>query len=535
MIKLLLKKQLFEIFKAYFVNTKKNESRSKASTVLYFAFFAVVMVAVMGGMFGALSYFLYPIVTVGFGWLYYAMFGIISVLLGVFGSVFSTYSGLYLAKDNDVLLSMPIPVSSILISRLLGVYLMGLLYSAVVLIPAFAVKFIFAGFTAIELLSAFLFLVLISLIVLVLSCAFGYVVARLSVKLKNRSYITVIISVAFFALYYYVYFNLSNIVRDLIGNVVFYGEQVKDKAYPVYMFGNAAEGNPLSLSICFAAVIALLVLTFYIISRSFLKIATSSNNIERIKVKNKKQKSHSRTGAMLLRELKRFTSSPNYMLNCGIGVLFMIAAAVFILIKRGDIYALVNVPFSGFDMQGLAAIIVVFGLFLLLSTNDTAAPSVSLEGKTLWQVRSLPVDTKTVLKAKYMLQILINIVPVILCTGCAVYALHPDFITAALMILLPASYTVLHALFSLYCGLHKVNLEWTNELVPIKQSMSVLFAIFGGWGYVVASGAAFYFTYRFTDVRIYFTVLLLITVSLCVALYRWINTKGVKIFENLHS
>ncbi|MBR4761833.1 MAG: hypothetical protein IK086_04285, partial [Clostridia bacterium] len=149
--------------------------------------------------------------------------------------------------------------------------------------------------------------------------------------------------------------------------------------------------------------------------------------------------------------------------------------------------------------------------------------------------RSRPIDTKTVLKAKYMLQILINIVPVILCAGCAVAALRPDFITAALMVLLPAAYTVLHALFSLYCGLHKVNLEWTNELVPIKQSMSVLFAIFGGWGYVVASGAAFYFTYRFTDVRIYFAVLLLITVSLCAALYRWINTKGVKIFENLYS
>ena len=56
-------------------------------------------------------------------------------MLGAFGSVFNTYSGLYLAKDNDLLLSLPIPVRALMASRLLGVYLMGLMYSAVVILP----------------------------------------------------------------------------------------------------------------------------------------------------------------------------------------------------------------------------------------------------------------------------------------------------------------------------------------------------------------------------------------------------------------
>ena len=34
----------------------------------------------------------------------------LAIVLGAFGSVFNTYSSLYLAKDNDLLLSMPIPV-----------------------------------------------------------------------------------------------------------------------------------------------------------------------------------------------------------------------------------------------------------------------------------------------------------------------------------------------------------------------------------------------------------------------------------------
>lgn len=68
------------------------------------------------------------------GWMYFALMGLIAILLGTFGSVFNTFSGLYLAKDNDLLLSMPIPVSVIVASRLISVYIMGLMYSAVVII-----------------------------------------------------------------------------------------------------------------------------------------------------------------------------------------------------------------------------------------------------------------------------------------------------------------------------------------------------------------------------------------------------------------
>ena len=70
------------------------------------------------------------------------------MLLGVFGSVFNTYSGLYLAKDNDLLLSLPIPVRAMLASRLLGVYLMGLMYSGVVMLPAVIVYWAVGVLTA---------------------------------------------------------------------------------------------------------------------------------------------------------------------------------------------------------------------------------------------------------------------------------------------------------------------------------------------------------------------------------------------------
>ena len=55
MLKLLLKKQLLEIFRSYYYDAKKNKARSKAATIAYIAMFAVLMVVVLGGIFTLLS------------------------------------------------------------------------------------------------------------------------------------------------------------------------------------------------------------------------------------------------------------------------------------------------------------------------------------------------------------------------------------------------------------------------------------------------------------------------------------------------
>ena len=139
------------------------------------------------------------------GWLYFALMGLIAILLGAFGSVFNTYAGLYLPKDNDLLLSMPIPVPALLASRLLGVYLMGLLYSAIVIVPAVIVYWVTAGAALPAVWGGLLLTLLISVIVMILSCALGWVVAKISQKLKHKGFLTVAVSLVFICLYYFVF------------------------------------------------------------------------------------------------------------------------------------------------------------------------------------------------------------------------------------------------------------------------------------------------------------------------------------------
>ena len=48
MLKFLLKKQLSEIFRNYFYDSKKNRARSKAGIVGYILLFVIIMAGILG-------------------------------------------------------------------------------------------------------------------------------------------------------------------------------------------------------------------------------------------------------------------------------------------------------------------------------------------------------------------------------------------------------------------------------------------------------------------------------------------------------
>ena len=80
------------------------------------------MVGLLGGMFTFLAFTLRSTIVSGYGWFYYLIFALAAVCIGAFGSVFNTYlRTVSEPSDNDLLLSMPIPVHSIMASRLLTV------------------------------------------------------------------------------------------------------------------------------------------------------------------------------------------------------------------------------------------------------------------------------------------------------------------------------------------------------------------------------------------------------------------------------
>lgn len=531
MLKLLVKKQLFEIFRSYFYDAKKNRARTKGATIGYIVMFVLLMVCLLGTMFGVLSNTMCgPLAEMGMDWLYFVIMGMMAVFLGAFGSVFSTYSGLYLAKDNDLLLSMPIPVRVIMTSRLLSVYLMGLMYSAIVILPAILVYWFTVPVTAGRILGGVVLLVDISLFVLTLSCALGWVVAKISLKLKRKSFITVIVSLVFFGLYYFVCFRSQAMITDLLLNAEDVGNRIKG-IYPLYLFGRVGCGDGVAMLIVSAVVIALLALVWYLIARSFLHIATASGNTAKTVYHEKAVKPVSADAALLRKELGRFTSSPLYMLNCGLGTVFLVVLAVLALIKGREVFLMLNALLAG--SEDFVAVLAAMCLCLLAGGNDITAPSVSLEGKSLWIAQSLPVDPWQALRAKLALHLLVTELPLVLCAVCVAAVSGAALPEIVMMLVTPMVYVVLSAAFGLFMGLKRPNLNWTSEVAPIKQGLAVFLSMFVGWLVAVALGFLYYaLMARVGAVAFLLTVTALFAV-LALVLVRWLKTSGAKIYQHL--
>lgn len=520
-----------EVFAWIYQDRKTGKNRS-AKGIMGYVILYLFLFGYLGFIFWTVADSLcQPLVSVDLGWMYMVMMGLIALALGVFGSVFNTYTSLYQAKDNDLLLSMPIPSYKILMVRLVGVYLMGLMYELIVMIPAVLVLFLNVKLPWWGYVFSILVTLMLSILILTLSCVLGFVVALIGSKLKNKTIVTVFLSLAFFAAYYVVYMKAFSFMEGMAENPGEIGNKMKSYLYPFYHMGHAAMGNGLSMLIFAGIVAALFALVYMVLSRSFVKITTTNKGETKVKYREKKAKAGNVRSALLKKELRRFLGSSNYMLNCGLGLVFMIIAAVFLLIKGDMVTEMLDLFLAG--EKDIASLIAVAAIGIMVSMNDITAPSVSLEGKNIWLVQSLPVSAADVLMAKLKLHLYLTLVPAGLLTAAVLWILKPAWYLVLLMPISVFVFVLLMALLGLVLNLIWPNLKWTNEAVPIKQSMSVMVALFGGWVIIFGLGGIYAAIWESVDPVVYLSLITVILAGLSMGLLHYVKTKGARRFETL--
>lgn len=529
MLQALFRKQMMEVFSWLYQEKKSGKHRS-AKAVAGTAVLYLLLFGFLGVMFGfAANALCEPLLTANMGWLYWCLMGLIAIFFGVFGSVFNTYSSLYQAKDNDLLLSMPIPTSRILLVRLSGVYAMGLMYELIVMIPTLLIWFAKAPFSVIGTVHVLLIPFVLSVLILVLSAILGWVVALIAAKVKHKNIITVVISLVFIVAYYYVYAMAYSFLQTLLMNLETIGSKLQTVLYPLYHMGLAAEGNIFSMLIFTIIVLVAGVITCLVLSHSFLKLATTNRGAEKNVYKEQPAKVTSTHSALLRKEFHRFTGSANYMLNCGLGIILMPVSAGALLWKAEFVRQFITMP----ALDAYVPMLATATVCLLMTMNDIAAPSVSLEGKNLWIIESLPVSGSQVLRAKLHLHLLLTLIPAIPLVIVLEWLAKPGLLYGTLIPLTSALFAVLMSEIGLALNLKIPNLNWTSEIIPIKQSAPVTVALFGGWLIVVALAGIYVLVRNVVDVSTYFILACVVIFIAAGWLHHWLMTKGVRIFETL--
>lgn len=529
MLRALVKKQLLEIFQRLLRRDSRSGKKRTRKGVLIFG---VLLLLYLAFMFSALAViFAKTMLPLEMGWFYFLMLGGMSAVFGALGSVFSTCYTLYMAKDNDLLLSMPIPVKYVILSRLLSVYLMGLFYSGMISLPAVIVYWVRGSFSPETVLGGLLLILLISAVVLSLSCMLGWVVAKAIQRLKNRSFLTVLIALALVAVYYYFYFRLMNRAETILDNALRFGRKLRDSAYPVYLLGRIGEGDFRGMLLWTAVVALVMAVIWVVMKRSFLAITTSAPSSRRIAYREKSVRQTNASAALLRKEWFRFSTSANYMLNCGLGLVFLIGFGVYLLIQGRSVLTMISVILADFD--GAVPVLLCAVGCVLAGMVDITAPSVSLEGRTIWQIQSMPVTAWQVLRAKLLLHLSVASVPTLFCL-LSVMLVSPGTPAQKLLTLSCGVLSMLLiALLGLTLGLKMPNLNWINEVIPIKQSLPVLLTVFTGMGLGLAIGGLYFLFCDFIGPTAYLSVVFLLLMAADAALLLWLRRRGVDRFQNL--
>ena len=532
MLGVLLKKEIAEVFRNFFFDRRKNKPRSKTLVILMFVIFSFLLFGMLGGSFAGMALSICGELTeAGMDWLYFDVMSGTAIVLGIFGSVFNTYSTLYLPNDNELLFSMPIPVKTIIAARLLKVYLLNIMYSGIAILPAIIVYWCVKGITPLNAAGGIMMIFIITVTVHIFTCVFGWIAAKISLKVKNKSFISVILTIAIIAAYYFFCFNTSEWVSYLTHNVEAVGNSIKNNAYILYLFGTIGSGDMLSAGLFIIINGILLALVLYVLVKTFFTIATSSGKSEKKRYTEKKARERSAFAAMLGKELSRFFSSTNYMLNCGFGIILIPAGGIILLIKGQELFDVLSESLPG--MNGLIPVLLCSSIMALASMNDMAAPSVSLEGKNIWIPQSMPAAPETVLLAKAALQFVLTVIPILIAEICALTVM-PCTVTEKLMFfIVPLVYTVFSAFFFTFLSIRFPTLEWTSEIIPIKQSLCIFISLFGSWGISLLFLIMYFLAGHLLGTEIYLAVWAVIYAAASVFLWHYLKTKGAKDFSRL--
>ena len=169
-------------------NGAKAAQKKKSATPVLFALLMLYCVVVFGFLFYMqFSQLAAAFAPAGLGWLYFAMYAIMAFALMFIGSIFLAKSQLFEAKDNELLLAMPIRPGDILLSRMVILLAYDFVFELVVAVPAALAWSMEVGFTALGAVSFVLLIVTLPLFSLAVSCLFAWLLSLLTARIRHKS------------------------------------------------------------------------------------------------------------------------------------------------------------------------------------------------------------------------------------------------------------------------------------------------------------------------------------------------------------
>ncbi len=417
---------------------------------------------------------------------------IASVLILVFG-IFKAGNMILSQKGYDLLCSLPVKQTSIVMSRFLAMYAEDLLLTLLIMLPGVTIygccvrpAMMFYGIMTVGMF-------FVPLLPLVIATLIGTVITAIASQMKHKSIVQ-----AFLMILLVVGVTISSLGIDemaeeftpeLLINFADTITQIINKMYPPAVWlGNAAVYGKIADFMLFVVISLIAILgTIVFVSRNFHGIS------QKMLVTSAKHNYHMETlnssgmlFALFIREWKRYFSSSIYVMNTIIGPILATIMSAGILITGMD-YIQNRIPLQ-LDIAGL----IPFLFAAVFSMMTTTSVSISMEGKQFWIVKTLPVSTKMLLDSKILLNISLILPFYLISEICLILALKPAVLEVVWIILIPACLIMFGVVIGISINLKLHSFDWEKEEIVVKQSASAMLGGFAGFVFSIFFAALVY-------------------------------------------
>jgi ABC-2 type transport system permease protein len=461
------------------------------------------------------------------------MLGISSLTL--FEGIYKSQGLLYDAKDNDLLMSLPITKKDILAVRIVKLILFQIVYNLLFLLPAFSVYIYFTHPNLSFYLISILMLIFLPIIPTIIAALIGSLVKLFSSNFKNKKLIQTLFSIILVFILMYFSFALQTNDNAIANNALKINDVISSIYYPIKLYIRLITNyNVIDLFQLIAISIIPLIIFIYIMSIYYFKIILKSSETN---VKNNKKyeaKVKTPLNALIFKEFKTFINSPVYILNTLFGLIILLVGSIAITLKPDLI---INITQNEINLEALNQNIYLYyiaGLIFILCLTSITSSSISLEGKYFNILKSLPVSFKDIILAKLVNSLNI-IYPFVLISDLFIIVHFKLSLINIIYILLVSIFIpILIGLVGLLINLKYPKMHFKNETEVVKQSISVVISVYLGMGIAIALISIYLYFNQYLSSNVVIISEILLIVLFDYILYKFILNKGESLFRKIN-
>jgi ABC-2 type transport system permease protein len=123
-----------------------------------------------------------------------------------------------------------------------------------------------------------------------------------------------------------------------------------------------------------------------------------------------------------------------------------------------------------------------FVLGWIVSMGTTTSSSISMEGKSIWIIKSLPVSARDWFASKLMVTLMLAVPCVLVASTLIVVGLRQSLADAIWLYLVPLGYAAAFGVFGLWLNIRMPRLDWQSEAEVVKQGGATMVCVFAGMG-----------------------------------------------------